>query len=219
MQYRQSFLRSLERKYGRYAIKNLMLILIGAMGIVYLMNLMLTRSMGVSLYYTLTFDRAAIFDGEIWRIVTFLFLPPVSGLAFTILSLYFYYFIGSALEARWGAFGFTAFYILGAIGAVVSGFITGYASNMYLNLSLFLAYAILYPNTEFRLFFLIPIEARWIALADGLFLLWLFFTNSWSGKLGIIMALINLVIFFAPQLKAYGITLQRRWKWNQNFKK
>ncbi len=219
MYYRQNFLNKLSRKYSKFAIKNLMLILIGAMGIVFLMNLMLTRSMGVSLYYALTFDRAAILAGEVWRIFTFLFLPPASGVALAVLMLYFYYFIGSSLEDQWGAFGFTAFYALGALGSIISGFITGYADNTYLNLTLFLAYAILYPKTEFRLFFLIPIEAKWIGIADAAVLLWLFITSSWSGRLGIVVALINIIIFFTPHLKDYLNTLYRRWKWNQNFRK
>ncbi len=219
MYYRQGLLNKLERKYGKFAVKNLMLVLVGAMAIVWLMDLLLIRRIGVSLHYTLMFDRAAIFEGEVWRIFTFLFLPPRASLAFAILMLYFYYSIGSSLEAQWGSFGFTAFYLLGAVGAIISGFITGYADNTYLNLTLFLAYAILFPRSEFRIFFLIPVEAKWLALADGVLLLWMFFTGSWSAKLGLIFALINLIIFFAPHLKDYCITLYRRWKWNQNFKK
>lgn len=219
MYYSRGLLNKLDRKYGKFAPKNLMLILVGAMAIVWLMDLLLIRRIGVSLHYTLMFDRAAIFEGEVWRIFTFLFLPPGSSLAFTLLALFFYYSIGSELEAQWGSFGFSAFYLLGAIGAIISGFITGYADNTYLNLTLFLAYAILFPRSEFRIFFLIPVEARWLALADGILLAILFFTGSWSAKLGLVFALINLVIFFAQNLKDYCITLYRRWKWNQNFRK
>lgn len=219
MYYRQGLLDKLDRKFGKYAIRNLMLILVGAMGIVWVMDMMLIAATGSSLWSRLSFNRAAILDGEIWRIVAFLFLPPASGSVAVIISLYFYYFIGSTLEERWGAFGFNAYYLLGALGAVVSGFITGYATNTYINLAMFLAFALLFPRHELRLFFLIPIEARWIALADGILLLWMFIQDSWSGRVSLIFAIINLLIFFTPHLIDWFKTLYRRWKWNQNFKK
>lgn len=219
MYYRQGLLDKLEKKLGKYAVKNLMLILVGAMAIVWIMDLMLYSARGISLWNTLSFDRAAILDGQVWRVFTFLFLPPASGTVTVILSLYFYYFIGQTLEERWGAFGFNAYYLLGAIGAIGSGFITGYASNTYLNLTLFLAFAILFPRLEFRLFFLIPIEARWIALADAIFIVYLFIGAPWQVKVSIAVALLNLLIFFTPHLIDLIKAAYRRHKWNQNFKK
>lgn len=219
MYYRQGLLDKLDRKFGKYAIHNLMMILVGAMGIVYVMDLMFGASMGISLMSRLSFDRAAIMQGEVWRVVTFLFLPPSSsGIAWTILSLYFYWFVGDALEERWGAFGFTAYYLLGAIGAIASGFVTGYATNTYINLTLFIAFALLYPRHELRIFFLIPVEARWLALVDIILLVYMFINNAWSGRIALIMAVINLLIFFTPHLIDHIKALHRQWKWKRNFK-
>jgi len=219
MYYRQGLLDKLDRKLGKYAIHNLMLILVGAMGIVWVMDMMLIAARGVSLYSTLSFDRAAILSGQVWRVFTFLFLPPSSGSVTVIISLYFYYFIGSVLEERWGAFGFNAYYLLGALGAIASGFITGYATNTYLNLTLFIAYAILFPRHELRLFFLIPIEARWLGIADGILLVYMFVMSSWSMRIALLFAVANLLIFFTPHLIDFFKSLYRRHKWNQNFKK
>lgn len=213
MYYRQGLLQKLDRKFGKFAIRNLMMILVGAMGIVYVMDLMFTSSMGASLWSRLIFDRFAIMNGEVWRVVTFLFLPPSSsGIIWTLISLYFYWFVGTSLEEHWGAFGFNAYYLLGAVGAIASGLVTGYATNTYINLTLFIAFAILYPHYEFRLFFFIPIEARWFALADVILLVWMFIDSAWPGRIALIAALINLFIFFTPHLIDHVKAIYRRIK-------
>lgn len=195
-----------------------MLILVGAMAIVYIMDKMLAPVTGVSLSYTLMFDRAAILGGQIWRIFTFLFLPPDASLLFIVLSLYLYYMIGTALENQWGAFGFTMYYLLGAVGAILSGIITGYATNEYLNLSLFFAFAMLNPNFELLLFFFIPVKMKWLAVIDAIGFVLLFIVESWSGRLALVMAVINVFIFFTPNFIDFIKSLWRRWKWRQNFK-
>lgn len=211
-------LKKLERKLHFLAIPNLMLIVVGAMGVVFVMDLLISASAGQSIYSMLTFNKALIAKGQIWRIFTFLFLPPSSNIFFALISLYFYWLIGSALENEWGSFGFTVFYLLGAVGAIISGLITGYATNDYLNMSLFLAFALLNPDYTVLVFFILPVKMKWLALIDGIGILLSLITTSWSGRLAIVMALINLLIFFTPTLvtrikQAYG-----RWKWKRNFK-
>lgn len=211
-------LKKLERKLHFLAIPNLMLIVVGAMGVVFVMNFLISASAGQSIYSMLTFNKALIAKGQVWRIFTFLFLPPSSNIFFALISLYFYWMIGSTLENEWGSFGFTVFYLLGAVGAIISGLITGYATNDYLNMSLFLAFALLNPDYTVLVFFILPVKMKWLALIDGIGILLSFITTGWSGRLAIIMALINLLIFFTPTLitrikQAYG-----RWKWKRNFK-
>lgn len=211
-------LKKLERKLHFLAIPNLMLIVVGAMGVVFVMDLLISASAGQSIYSMLTFNKALIAKGQVWRIFTFLFLPPSSNIFFALISLYFYWLIGSALENEWGSFGFTLFYLLGAVGAIISGLITGYATNDYLNMSLFLAFALLNPDYTVLVFFILPVKMKWLALIDGIGILLSLITTSWSGRLAIVMALINLLIFFTPTLvtrikQAYG-----RWKWKRNFK-
>ncbi|MCI8387612.1 MAG: rhomboid family intramembrane serine protease [Clostridiales bacterium] len=218
MIYRQSWLDKLERRFGKFAIKNLMLIVVGAMAIVYIMNYAIAMSTGNSLSSILIFDRNAIMSGQIWRIFTFLFLPPNSSLLFIVLSLYFYWLIGSSLESQWGSFGFTVYYLLGAIGAIASGLISGYATNSYLNMSLFLAFALLNPNFEVLLFFFFPVKMKWLALIDAAGFIFSFIVESWAGRLSLVMALINVIIFFAPNFIDWIKSLWRRYKWKKNFK-
>lgn len=218
MYYRRGLLDKLEKRFGKLAIKNLMLILVGAMAIVFLFDIFVSLKTGYSLEGRLIFQRSSIFAGEWWRVFTFIFLPPDSSPLFIIISLYFYYLIGTTLENQWGSFGFTLYYLLGIIGAIVSGFITGYATNYYLNMSLFLAFAILNPNFEILLFFFIPIKMKWLAIIDGVLLALSFVYSGWSGKLSLIMALVNLLIFFTPHLIDHIKAAHRGHKWKQNFK-
>ena len=153
MIYNQTWLEKLRRRFGRFGIPNLMLIIVGAMAIVFVMDFAVMAASGRSLSSVLAFDRAMIFRGQVWRIFTFLFIPPSSSLLFAALTLYFYWLIGSTLENQWGSFGFTLYYLLGVVGAIVCGFISGYATNYYLNMSLFLsglsgAFVLLYSGED-----------------------------------------------------------------------
>ncbi len=218
MYYRRGLIDKLERKFGKLAIKNLMMIIVGAMAIVFLMDIFVSAKTGYSLWGRLMFHRESILAGEVWRIFTFIFLPPDSSLLFIIILLYFYYLIGTTLENQFGAFGFTLYYLLGIIGAIISGFITGYATNYYLNMSLFLAFAILNPNFEILLFFFIPLRMKWLAVIDAVLLGISFVFSTWSGRLALIMALLNLLIFFTPHLIDHIKAADRRRKWKKNFK-
>ncbi len=218
MYYRRGLIDRLERKFGKLAIKNLMLIIVGAMAIVFLMDIFVSAKTGYSLWGRLAFHRESILAGEVWRIFTFVFLPPNSSLLFIIISLYFYYLIGTTLENQFGAFGFTLYYFLGIAGAIISGFITGYVTNYYLNMSLFLAFAILNPNFEILLFFFIPLRMKWLAVIDAVLLGISFVFSTWSGRLALVMALVNLLIFFTPHLIDHIKAADRRRKWNKKFK-
>lgn len=130
-----------ERRFGRYfGIPKLMMILCIGMGVTYVADYLLA-AYHISLSYYLMFDREAIFHGQIWRLVSFIFMPPSSSPVFLLISLMFYWYLGTSLQNTWGTFRFTVYYLCGMLGAILAGLITGYATNTYLNLSLFLACA------------------------------------------------------------------------------
>lgn len=190
-------LRRLEYKLAPYAINNLMTIMIGAMAIVFIADFAVAATgRDVSLYSWLMFDKAAIASGQIWRLFTFIFLPPDTNLIWVIFALYFYYIMGQALEREWGALRFNIFYLCGIIGALISGLITGYATNSYLNLSLFLAFAIFYPNYQVLIFFILPIKIKWLAWLDAVMLTVSFIFSGFGGKLAILFSVLNVMIFF-----------------------
>ncbi len=215
----------LEYKLAPYAIKNLMTIMIGAMAIVYLADAAVSSANpDLSLYYWLAFDKYAIAAGQLWRLFTFIFLPPETSLIFVVFALYFYWMMGQALESEWGAFRFNAFYLFGIIGALISGLITGFATNAYLNLSLFLAFAIFYPNYQVYIFFILPVKVKWLAWLDALLLIYSFVFSGWGGRLAIIFSVINVLIFFHRdffyEVKRICLNIRFRYvRWKNSRKK
>ena len=196
-------LKKLEYKLAPYAVRNLMTVIIGAMVIVYIANFAVAASGAEqSLYSYLIFDRAAIAAGQVWRVFTFIFMPPQTSLIFIIFALYFYWMMGSALEREWGALRFNVFYLVGIIGAIAAGLITGIATNSYLNMSLFLAFAAFYPNYTVMIFFILPVKVKWLAYIDLALLVYMFILNGWGGRCAILFSLVNVVIFFWRDMAA-----------------
>lgn len=187
------WLNDLERRIGRNYIPNLMKYLTLAMlGVFILEYLPLPKSA----WYLLYFDRDLILHGEIWRIITFIFLPPTGSLIFILLSLYFYYFLGTSLENHWGGARFNIYYGIGILGNIAAGFLTGAATNAYLNTSLLLAFAVLYPDMEFMLFFFLPVKVRWIGWAWGLYLIYQLIVISWPYKVALVFSFLPFILFF-----------------------
>lgn len=129
------WLDQLERKLGRFAIPNLMTYIIGLNAVVFVMTYLSQESL-----YMLMLDPGRVLNGEVWRLITFIFIPPTTSPLWAAFVLYFYYMIGTALEHEWGSFRFNLFYVLGMIGTILSAFVSNsIVSSTYINLSLFLA--------------------------------------------------------------------------------
>ncbi|MEG1849750.1 MAG: rhomboid family intramembrane serine protease, partial [Oscillospiraceae bacterium] len=160
------WLDKLERKYGRFGIPDLMMVVSTVMVLVYLFDMVQNR---IYLQGMLSLSRAAILDGQVWRLVSFIFAPPPSSPLFVLLAIYFYLFLGRTLENQWGSFRFTLYYLFGMLGCIAAAMLTGYGTNSYLNLSLFLAFAFLYPDLEVLLFFFLPIKVKYLAYLDWAF--------------------------------------------------
>ncbi|SHF01259.1 rhomboid family intramembrane serine protease [Clostridium fallax] len=192
------FLNKLERKYGKYAIRDLMKYIVILNLAVYLINYMFPS---IDVIYKLAYIPELVLKGQVWRIVTFLFIPPDTSLIFILFVLYFYYFIGLSLEQVWGSFKFNIYYLVGALGTIIAATIIGGAANpLYLNFSLFLAYAYFYPNNEVYLFFIIPIKVKYLAYLDLFFLFVQFFKGGMVTKVLILVALLNCILFFGKDI-------------------
>lgn len=211
-----NFLNKIERKFGRYAISNLSLYLILCYGCGYLMNLINPAFLSY-----LTLDPYRILHGQVWRIVTWILVPPDSLDIFTIIMLYFYYSIGTSLERTWGTFLYNVYMFLGMIFTVLGSFIAmgmsylfwgdllavagaaqffqmaSYSfSTYYINMSIFLAFAATFPNVQVLLMFILPIRVKWLGVAYAVLLLYEF-VNTWMvGKISIIASLLNFIVFF-----------------------
>ena len=170
---------ALARKFGKYSISYLMMYIVAFMAAVFVLDML----MPVNLTAYFMFNKAAILRGQLWRLVTFLFLSPDSSIVWILFSLCFYWMIGSALENQWGSFRFNMYYLFGMLGSIISGMITGYATNSYLNLSLFLDFALLY-----------------LALIDAAGLAVSFVMGTASTRIALVMALLNVLLFFGGNL-------------------
>lgn len=209
------FLDRLEYKFGRRALRNLMLYIVIGMAIVFVSDFILYPQIGITLSELFTFDRAMIFSGQVWRVLTFVFLPPDSSIIFIVFALYFYWMIGSSLENAWGAFRFDVYYLVGVLGTIVGGLLVGSATNVYLNLSLFFAFAMLFPNHEVRLFFFIPIRVKWLAILDAVLFVIGFVFSGWGGRVSMLVSVANFFLFFAGDF----IEMFRSWKRKRQFRR
>lgn len=187
----------LERKLGRLAIPNLMMLLVFVMLSIYVVDLLFPQ---ISIGSWISLNRYLIMQGQVWRLITFVFAPPISSPIFVVFVLYFNYFIGSTLESQWGTFSFNLYYFIGTVATIAGAMITGYADNTYLNMSLFFAFAVLFPNFEARLFFILPVKMKYLAYIDALFFVIAFFTEGTATKVSILFSLVNFFLFFGGDI-------------------
>lgn len=199
-----------ERHMRRYAVRNLIKYLcIGMLGVFILEYLPLNRSA----YQLLYFNKALILRGEVWRVLTFLFIPPGGNIIQVLLFIYLYYFLGSALERVWGAPRFNLYYLIGTVGAVIAGFIGGTSTAHYLNLSLMMSFASLNPDAMFTLFFVLPIRAKWFGIAAGAYMLYELIALPWAMKPLVLLSLAPFFIFFGRRTWAQIKMIARSAKW------
>ncbi|NLA11607.1 MAG: rhomboid family intramembrane serine protease [Firmicutes bacterium] len=206
------WMNKLEFKYRRYAIKNLIFYIIAFNALIFVLDFVVPR--GVSLDVLVLYPRLVL-QGEVWRLVTYIFLPPSSSPIWIIFILYFYYLVGTGLEQAWGAFRFNVYYILGMIGTTIAAFITGAGyTGVYLNLSLFFAFAHLFPDFQILLFFILPIKVKYLAWLNWILLGVTVFTMPLPHKLAVVAAVLNYLVFFGPDIYR-NIRLRRRVQLNR----
>lgn len=208
----------LERKLRRYAIGNLMKYIVIGQGIVFAL-MYIWPTLGYQLYSLISLTRAGLMRGQIWRLVTFVFTPPSSSPIFILFALYFYYMIGLGLENQWGKVRFNLYYAVGMLGSIIAALITGYGSNMFLNLSLFFAYAALYPDEQVLLFMFLPIKMKYLALADAALYLYYFIAGGASTRVTIVLCLLNVFLFLGGDIINTIRRESRYWKTRYNFRK
>jgi hypothetical protein len=191
----QRLLARLERTLGRFAIERLMTYIVGGMAVVFVLTFV--RPDFVDL---LTLDPARALR-QPWRFVTYLFIPPDLSIFWILFSLYMTWLIGSNLEHEWGAFKLNVFYLIGMLGTTAAAWITKEPQgNFWLNTSLFLAFATVFPNFEIYIFFLIPIRVKWLGLLTFAGIMLQFIVGDLGTKIAIGVAFGNYLLFFGGWL-------------------
>lgn len=186
-----------EKKFGKYAIKNISVMLLLRYAVGYIIE-----AVNIGFLQYLTLNPYAILHGEVWRLVTWILIPPSSlggsmGIFFVCIMLLFYYNIGTTLERTWGTYRYNVYLFSGMLFTVVGSFVwmliqyasagwdmdPAYASvifNMsslffstyYINMSIFLAFAATFPEVQVLLMFLIPVKVKWMGVLYGVMLLY-----------------------------------------------
>lgn len=222
-----NWLNKLERKIGRYAIPNLIVWMIGAYTIGFVLY---TVSPGI--LNLLTLSPYHILHGQIWRLFTWVLMPTESNLIFLLIMALFYYQLGTTLERTWGTFRFNVYIFSGMIFTVIGAFVLyaiyyvqnlsaitampalaanlssslgwGYSVN-YINMSIFLAFAVMYPDMQVMLYFIIPIKMKWMAIVYGVLIVYNFVMSGWAGRISIVMSMLSFIAFFLStrNLKRY----------------
>lgn len=193
----------LERRYGRFAIPGFIRIIVALTALVYLLALLNPGFLSV-----LTLDPARILQGEVWRLVTYIFIPRSIGQPgsmiqplWLLLALWFLLFIGDRLEHAWGAFRLNLYFLIGMIGTTIAAFLFGAQfSNAMLASSLFFAFANFYPEEVIYIMFILPVKVKWLAWVSAALLLLGFLTSPNSYRMALIAAFANYFIFFGPDL-------------------
>ena len=208
-----------EKKFGKYAISNLTLILI----MCYVAGYVLTLFAPAAMDY-LRLDTYAILRGQVWRLVTWLIVPPSSFDIFTIIMLFFYWSLGTQLERVWGVWRYNVYIFTGILLTIVGAFLcmgiyyliapnmnaayaaewfrygSIYYSTYYVNMSIFLAYAFTFPENQVLLMFIIPIKVKWLGIIYGVMLIFemlqAFQVQVWFVVAAIGSSLLNFLIFF-----------------------
>lgn len=222
----ENWLNKAERRFGKYCIRGLMKYIVGieiAGAVIGMIN-------PIIYYAYLSLDFSAIAHGQVWRLVTFLLCPELTGfnpfdiLIFGIMT-WVYYSIGTSLEYSWGTFRFNLYYLSGIILSILAGLIFSLAPGhnvwpvgfTYINQALFLAFAVMFPNVEFLLFYIVPVKAKWLGIfyvaVMALDVFRLLSLGTMSGIVhaaAIVISMLNFIIFFVssrsngkPSFKTY----------------
>ncbi len=198
-----TFYQKMEKKFGKYAVPNLMMYIC----VMYAVGFLIQMNNPLFYYYYLDLDPEAILHGHIWRIITFLFYFPSRNIFWAILGIWVYYSLGRTLEMVWGTFKYNFFFVMGVILLVATSLlvylITGYPLQLYptyMTFSIFLVYAMTFPDATFMLYFFIPIRARYLAAFEAILYVWFFIQSLMAGSIGgavaILLSFLNVALFY-----------------------
>ena len=183
----------LDRLVSKFAVRDLMKYVMLGSFLVFLVDMTSNGLLSAFLY----FNRNLILEGQVWRVLTFIFVPGSSSF-FVIISFLFYFYIGRVLEMAWGTTRFNTYYFLGVLMSVIAGFFIGVTTTYYLNMTLFLAYAATFPDSQVNLYFVLPIKVKFLGLLYGAFIVVEFISATMAGRIAIGVSLLNFLLFFGP---------------------
>lgn len=231
-----------ERRFGKYAIPNLTLLLIIGYAIGYFMQVINGSFLGY-----LTLDPYLILHGQVWRIVTWLLIPPAeSNFLFVLLMLFCCYSIGNMLERTWGTYKYNVYIFGGVLLTVLFAFLSlgfcylaygaedflmyeqlklvnWYAfGTYYINVSIYLGFAMTYPESTVRLYFIIPVKMKWLGWLDLAYMAYALLAGNVFTRFAVAAALVNVLVFYLINFKGVNLNpkqVRRKVQYTQSVKR
>jgi hypothetical protein len=208
-----SILSRLESKLRRYAVPNLTVGIIIGQVLLYVIAQVgqppgAVAGGGVDVLERVQLDTAKVMNGEVWRLITFLFDPPSTNVIFAFLFWYLFYLMGTTLEVSWGEFRYNVFLGIGYVATVAAAFAIYFtagpglfpATNGFLYGTVFLAFARLYPEFVMYIFFVLPVKIRWLAMLQWIFYGITFLFGEWMQKAMVAASVANYLLFFGREI-------------------
>ena len=202
-----SLLSRLERRFGRFAVQNVTVILIVGQVFLYVAQIISPPNGGFNVLDNVRLYPAAVLNGEVWRLITFVFDPPLTDPIFVFFFWYLFYLMGTTLEAGWGTFRYNLFLLIGYLASVATAFAIYFATgvnmpanNGFLYGTVFLAFARLYPDFVMYIFFILPVKIRWLALIQWFGYAYGFIFGDWMAKGMIAASVLNYFLFFGRDI-------------------
>ncbi|MDA8099109.1 MAG: hypothetical protein M0042_05730 [Nitrospiraceae bacterium] len=192
-----ALLDKLERKFRNLAIPNITLYIVIGQAFFYIASY--AGQLEVSRMFLIP---SRVMQGEWWRLIAFVLIPPATSIIFVFFGLYFFYLMGSALEGRWGAFRYNAFLLTGYLLTVAVAFLQPYgaATNVFLGASVFLAFAHLYPEFTIYIFFILPVKIKWLALITWIGYAVSLIFGDWQTRIFVLASIGNYFLFFGRDI-------------------
>jgi len=211
-----SLLKRLETRGSRWAIPNLTGLLIAGQAAVLVVALVRGREAAASVWQKMALIPSAVWEGEVWRLLTFPFQPPSASLALALLSWMVFYLFGNSLEQAWGAFRYNLYLLVAYAANVAAAFLVdgawgpggvlngqavnvaaaGAGANAVLYGGVFFAFARLFPDMVMNLFFVLPIRIRWLGLLGWLSVGYGLVAGDGPQRLFLLAMIANYLAFF-----------------------
>jgi hypothetical protein len=200
-----SVLNTLEKYLGRLAIPGLIRYVVALNALVFVLNLLSPDYVGM-----LALNRGAILDGQVWRLITWIFIPTVSGIIWVVFYLMFTWWMGDLIESTWGTFRLNLYYLTGYLGCTAAALFLGQSfGNIALNTSLLFAAGTIAPELQIMLFGIIPLRLKWVALISAVFHGLSMIAGDWGMRAAIVVAYINYLLFFGPTFFRHSVESRR----------
>lgn len=207
-----------ERRFGNLGIPHLINGILAGQLIAGLITLFFSRNLPALLWLT----SYEVSRGQLWRLVSFLFYPDWAYSMLGVLNLLFYWWAGNALTRAWGDCKITLYIALGVVGAWLSALLMGYASASGIFLSLFFAYAWMWPEQQVLLFGILPLKVKWLGWFELALWVLQFVRAGLPGKLSLLLGLAGFIGFFGKEVVLWCrdevVNYKRRRDWQNRFK-